>query len=161
MAEIEVRQIVTVECPSPNCPNCPTPDKVVRDGWKHQQQRYECKGCGNHFLAEGKALRKQFPAYQVGSAIDAYYSGMSYKQTAEHLRDTHDIPEPSKATVHAWVKVYPRLAWPTCGATWGRMDSGHGDGQADQGPGGGGWGASGWPTRCRSRWAASGCGCGT
>ena len=107
MAEIEVRQIIAVECPSPGCP---TPDKVVRDGWKRQQQRYECKGCGNNFFAEGKALYKQFPATQVGSALDAYYSGLSYKQTAEHMEDTHDIPEPSKATVHAWVKGYTRLA---------------------------------------------------
>ena len=66
MAEIEVRQIVTVECPSPGCP---TPDKAVRDGWKHQQQRYECKGCGNHFLAEGKALYKQFPATRSACVV--------------------------------------------------------------------------------------------
>ena len=107
MAEYEAHQIVTIDCPSPGCP---TPGKVVRDGWKRQQQRYECQGCGNHFFAEGKALYKQFPAAQVGSALDAYYSGLSYKQTAEHMEDTHDIPEPSKATVHAWVKGYTRLA---------------------------------------------------
>ena len=107
MAEYEARQILVVECPSPDCP---TPDKVVRDGWKNGQQRYECKGCGNHFFAEGKALYKQFTAEQIADAIDMYYSGMSYKQVAENMEDTYDVPEPSKAAVHAWVKGYTRLA---------------------------------------------------
>ena len=62
------------------------------------------------FFAEGKALYKQFPTNQVGSALDAYYSGLSYKQTAEHMEDAFDIPEPSKAAVHAWVKSYTQLA---------------------------------------------------
>ena len=96
MVEIEAKQVYTVECPSLDCP---TPHRVVRDGWKNKQQRYECKGCGNHFFAEGKALYKQFPANQIAAAVDMYYSGMSLKQVAEHLEDTRDVPEPSKATV--------------------------------------------------------------
>ena len=107
MAEYEATQTVTIECPAKDCP---TPDKVVRDGWKNGQQRYECNGCGNHFLAEGKALYKQFPANQTASALDGYYSGMSYKQVAEHMEDILDVPEPSKASVHSWVKAYTRLA---------------------------------------------------
>ena len=107
MVEIEAKQVYTVECPSPGCP---TPERVVRDGWKNKQQRYECKGCGNHFFAEGKALYKQFPANQIAAAVDMYYSGMSLKQVAEHLEDTRDIPEPSKATVQAWVRAYTQLA---------------------------------------------------
>ena len=107
MTEYEAKQTVVIECPSPGCP---TPSKVVRDGWAGGQQRYECKGCDNHFFAEGKAFGKQFSANQVGGAIDGYYSGMSYKQVAEHMEDVYDIPEPSKASVHAWVKAYTRLA---------------------------------------------------
>ena len=107
MVEIEAKQVYTVECPSLDCP---TPHRVVRDGWKNKQQRYECKGCGNHFFAEGKALYKQFPANQIAAAVDMYYSGMSLKQVAEHLEDTRDVPEPSKATVQAWVRAYTQLA---------------------------------------------------
>ena len=39
-----------------------------------------------------------------------YYSGMSYKQVAENMEDVFDAPEPSKATVHDWVKGYTGLA---------------------------------------------------
>ena len=107
MVEIEARQTYVVECPALDCP---TPSKVVRDGFKNGQQRYECKGCGNNFFAEGKALRKQFPADQIAAAVDMYYSGMSYKQVAENMEKVYDVPEPSKAAVHAWVKGYTRLA---------------------------------------------------
>ncbi len=105
MAEIEVKQIQVVECPAPDCPS---PGDVVRDGTKNGNQRYECKGCGNNFFAEGKPLGKWFTAQQIGDAVDSYYSGMSYKQVAEGLEDTYDLPEPAKSTIFAWVKAYTR-----------------------------------------------------
>ena len=107
MAEYEAKRIYVVKCPAQGCP---APGKVKRDGFQNDQQRYECNGCGNKFHAEGKALHKQFPADQIADAIDMYYSGMSYKQVAENMEDTLDVPEPSKATVHDWVKGYTRLA---------------------------------------------------
>ena len=107
MAEYEARQILTIECPRKGCP---APKRVIKDGFKNGQQRYECKACGNNFFAEGKALYKQFPADHIGAALDMYYSGMSYKQVAEHMEDNYDVPEPSKGSVHAWVKGYTRLA---------------------------------------------------
>ena len=96
MAEIEVKQTYVVECPSLDCP---TPDKAVRAGRRGGEQRYLCRGCGKRFTASGKALRKQFPADQSAAAVDMYYSGISYKQVAENLEKTYDMPEPSKATV--------------------------------------------------------------
>ena len=107
MAEIEAHITYAIECPAPGCP---TPKEVVRDGWKNGNQRYECRGCGNHFFAEGKPRRKQFTAQQIADAVDSYYSGMSYKQVAEGLEDTYEVPEPAKSTVYAWVKAYTRLA---------------------------------------------------
>ena len=107
MAEIEVKQTYVIECPAKGCP---LPHKVVRDGFKNGKQRYECNGCGNHFLAEGQPLGKWFTAQQIGDAVDSYYSGMSYKQVAEGLEDTYDLPEPAKSTIFAWVKGYTRLA---------------------------------------------------
>ena len=107
MAEYEARQVLVIECPSLSCP---APHKVTRAGLHGGKQRYECGGCGKKFLAEGKALRKQFPAEQIAAAIDMYYSGMSYKQVAENMEDVFDVPEPSKHTVHDWVKGYTALA---------------------------------------------------
>ena len=103
VAEFKAEEVFVVTCPAPDCP---APGKVVKDGIRDGQQRYECKGCGNHFMAEGKALHKQFPADQIADAIDMYYSGMSYKQVAENMEDTLDITEPSKKTIHNWVKGY-------------------------------------------------------
>ena len=43
----------------------------------------------------------------VGSAIRDHYTGKSYKQIAEGLREEYDLPnEPSKATVYEWVRDY-------------------------------------------------------
>ena len=107
MAEYEAKQVIVIECPSPDCP---TPGKVTRNGTRNGTQRYECHGCGKFFSADGKAHRKQYTANQTASAIDQYYSGMSYKQVAEHMEDVFDVPEPSKASVHSWVKGYTELA---------------------------------------------------
>ena len=43
-------------------------------------------------------------AEMMGSAIRDIYSGKSFKQTAEGLRDEYNLPnEPSKATIYEWV----------------------------------------------------------
>ena len=107
MVEIEAKQVYTVECPSLDCA---APHKVVRNGWRNGDQQYLCRGCGKKFAATGQALRKQFPADQIAAAVDMYYSGMSYKQVAENMEDVFDVPEPSKDTVHNWVKGYTGLA---------------------------------------------------
>ena len=39
-----------------------------------------------------------------------FYMGMSYKQIAETMEKQHDIPEPSKQTIYAWVKAYTDTA---------------------------------------------------
>ena len=46
----------------------------------------------------------------MAAAIDMYYSVMSYKQIAENLEKTQDMPEPSKATVYEWVRDYSHAA---------------------------------------------------
>ena len=107
MAEYEAKHTYTVECPSLDCPS---PERVNRDGFHGGKQRYECQGCGKKFIPEGKALRKQFTAEQIAAAIDMYYSGLSYKQVAENMEKFHDVPEPSKHSVHDWVKGYTDLA---------------------------------------------------
>ena len=45
-------------------------------------------------------------AEMMGAAIRDFYTGKSYKQIAEGLKDEYDIPEPSKATIYEWVKDY-------------------------------------------------------
>ena len=88
------------------CPHCDG-DHVVKMGKQSGQQRYLCRGCKRAFRANGKAEGHRMDAEMMGSAIRDFYTGKSYKQIAEGLKDEYDLPnEPSKATVYGWVKGY-------------------------------------------------------
>jgi transposase-like protein len=100
----EFTQTITVDCP-----HCKSP-QVVRAGKRNGYQRYRCKGCKRDFNTLGNAFGSWNKAEHIALAIDAYHSGMSYKQIAELLERNFDIPEPSKHTIHRWVKEYSVLA---------------------------------------------------
>ena len=107
MTEFAETRTYDVECPNPDCSD---PSKVKRNGLHGGKQRYKCKNCSKKFMADGNAMHRQFTTKQIGAALDKYYSGLSYKQIAEHLEDFHDVPEPSKHSVHDWVKGYTIMA---------------------------------------------------
>ena len=104
MAEFVKTETVTV-----NCPYCGN-SHVVKNGKQAGKQRYRCKGCAKQFNDTGALHGHRLPTKQVGSAIDMFYSGMSYKQIAEMMAKTYDIPEPSKETLYSWVKDYTDAA---------------------------------------------------
>ena len=87
------------------CPKCVS-DRVVKIGFQRGQQRYRCKDCRKDFRANGKAEGRRMDAEMMGSAIRDFYTGKSYKQIAEGLKEEYDIPEPSKATIYEWVRDY-------------------------------------------------------
>ena len=107
MNEFAFHQTYTLTCPSLDCSD---PNQIIRYGKRGGVQRYQCKTCKRRFSLTGKAKHKQVPAWQVGAAVDMYYSGMSYKQIAENMEKVLDIPEPSKAAVYEWVNDYSNLA---------------------------------------------------
>ena len=107
MAEYEKILIEKVLCPAEDCPD---PSRVRKDGFHGGKQRYECGSCGKKFKTDGHALHRQYTAQQIAAGIDAYFSGMSYKEAAEHIDDYYDAPEPSKHTIHDWVKGYSKMA---------------------------------------------------
>ena len=92
-----------------NCPGCGS-GRVYKAGKQSGEQRYECRDCQKWFRANSKAQGRRIPAEWIGGAIRKYYSGMSYKQIAEYMKDAYDIPEPSKATVYEWVRDYSLAA---------------------------------------------------
>ena len=76
-------------------------------GVRNGQQRYLCKACKKSFRDNGKAEGRWMDAELMGSAIRDFYTGKSYKQIAEGLKEEYDLPnEPSKATVYSWVRDY-------------------------------------------------------
>lgn len=88
-----------------NCPYCESED-VVKWGKRSGYQRFKCRGCNKTFTDTGALHGRKKPAETIGAAIRMFYSGMSYKQIGETLADVHNIPEPSKQTIYAWVKAY-------------------------------------------------------
>ena len=107
MTEFQEVRTFTIECPNPDCSD---PTDVKRGGMENGKQMYRCNTCDKGFAADGSAMRRQFTTKQIGAALDKYYSGMSYKQIAEHLEDFYDVPEPSKHSVHDWIKGYTIMA---------------------------------------------------
>ncbi len=107
MTEFQEIHTFTIECPNPDCSD---PSDVRRNGTEGDRQVYRCNCCDKGFMAEGNAMNRQFTARQIGAALDKYYSGMSYKQIAEFMEDFFDVPEPSKHSVHDWIKGYTILA---------------------------------------------------
>ena len=89
-----------------HCPVCES-GAVVKDGTQSGEQRYRCKPCQKRFRAGGKAEGRKMDAELMGSAIRDYYTGKSYKQIAEGLKEEYDLEkEPSKATIYEWVRDY-------------------------------------------------------
>jgi transposase-like protein len=89
-----------------NCPECAA-DRVRKMGVRNNQQRYRCLVCDKAFRANGKGKGRWMDAELMGSAIRDYYTGKSYKQIAEGLKEEYDLEkEPSKATVYEWVRDY-------------------------------------------------------
>ena len=91
------------------CPYCDS-QKLAKWGTTSEgNQRYRCgaESCKRTFLDTGTLNGRRMDSDLVGSAIRDYYTGKSYKQIAEGLKEEYDLPnEPSKATVYEWVKSY-------------------------------------------------------
>ena len=89
-----------------NCPDCNS-NAVKKHGLQSGEQRYLCKTCKKAFRAGGKAEGRKMDADLMGSAIRDFYTGKSYKQIAEGLKEEYDLKtEPSKATIYEWVRDY-------------------------------------------------------
>lgn len=85
-----------------SCPACES-RRVKKAGKQNDQQRFRCNDCKKIFRNNGKVEGKSFGDEDIGIAVRHYYSGLSYKQIAEGMEDYHEVPEPGKATLYAWV----------------------------------------------------------
>jgi transposase-like protein len=69
--------------------------QVIKSGFAHAQQRYECKGCHYHFITEHK---RDFEEKKV-RVIRLYCSGVSFRQIGR-------LENISPTSVRRWVKQY-------------------------------------------------------
>ena len=91
------------------CPYCQS-DAVGRNGKRYGHQQFRCRGCRKQFKNTGATNGHKMPADHIGTAIQDYYAGKSYKQIAETMAKEYGIPEPSKATIYEWVRDYSEKA---------------------------------------------------
>ena len=91
------------------CPYCDS-QKLAKWGTTSEgNQRYRCgaESCKRTFLDTGTLNGRRMDPELVGSAIRDYFTGKSYKQIAEGLKEEYDLKkEPSKATIYEWVRDY-------------------------------------------------------
>lgn len=92
-----------------SCPVCES-DSIVRHGQQRGEQRYRCRTCDATFRSNNTMPRRRLSNDRLGSVLDMYYDGMSYKRVAETLAAAHQIPEPSKNSVYDWVQSYSQRA---------------------------------------------------
>ena len=94
---------------SVSCPVCDSA-QVVRHGKQQGEQRYRCRACGRTFRANNTLPRRRVATDQIGTALDMYYDGLSYKRVAETMAAAHNIPEPAISSVYRWVRTYSDVA---------------------------------------------------
>ena len=93
--------------------------------YRGRLQRYRCKECNKKFINSEKGFVKVcFEPSVISEAINLVMSGMSYRNTAEHLSNARDIAL-SHVTVGHWIKKYSMLIKeyvdvlkPTIGNVW-------------------------------------------
>ena len=88
-----------------NCLYC-SGGHVIRDGWQAGKQRFRCRDCGKRFIDTGAIHGRRMPTWQIGTAVELFYSGMSYERIAKSMARMYSMTEPSKATLHGWVNAY-------------------------------------------------------
>jgi len=90
------------------CKNCGS-TAIVRFGTYKGVQRYYCKSCQRKFKGDSHIFHMKVPSEYVSSALNMYYSGMSFNDIRNHLKQEHNY-YPSKSVIYQWVEKYTNLA---------------------------------------------------
>ena len=92
------------------CP-CGNGGRTVKSGRQRGRQRYLCKLCGGRF-SDPRLFRPggRFPNVQVGSALQWYFDGLSYRDVSLKVAEVFDTKPPDRSTVFNWVQLYSRAA---------------------------------------------------
>ena len=92
---------------------CPSGDggQIVKNGRQRGHQRYLCRTCGKNFR-EPDAFQesRRFPVQQIGSALQWYFDGLSYREVARNIGRTFRTAEPAESNVFRWIQGYSRGA---------------------------------------------------
>jgi len=91
------------------CPKCKSKEIIKRGLIKNESreftQRYGCKSCNNRFVLDNPFYRMRNQEQIITQCMDLYYSGMSFRKIADHLK--RFFPKNVNAsTIYRWVIKY-------------------------------------------------------
>lgn len=85
---------------------------VVKNGARKNQftikQRYKCKDCNKFFVLNQEFARLKADEKSVCLAMDLYFSGLSLKKIALHLKQFHGV-KVHFSTVYRWIEKFMAL----------------------------------------------------
>ncbi len=91
------------------CPKCKSKEIIKRGLIKNEDreftQRYGCKSCSNRFVLDTPFFRMRNKELIITQCMDLYYSGMSFRKIADHLK--RFFPKNVNAsTIYRWILKY-------------------------------------------------------
>jgi transposase-like protein len=107
-----------------NCKYCKKENTVIKFGTYKEMPLFYCKACKRKFKADDSLFHMKVPATYVSSALAQYYSGMSFNDIRNLLKQEYNY-YPSKSVLYDWVDKYTTKAvkyfdrfTPKVGDTW-------------------------------------------
>ena len=99
--------VVEAESGRMSCPYCMA-GRTNLNGTRKGKQIYQCQGCGKQWRQGGAMGGHSYSPDQIGAAIQMYYTGLSFRQTARALKDQFGIQDAdvSPQTIRNWVNRY-------------------------------------------------------
>ena len=94
------------------CPYCGA-GRTVKNGRNRGDQWHKCRLCNRQHRLEGSLHGRRFPPEIIAKALQLFYVGRTYRQTARDLEERFDIDYTaiSMETVYQWVKFYTEVAF--------------------------------------------------
>ena len=91
------------------CPKCKSKEIIKRGFIKTENrdkiQRFGCKSCNNRFVLDNPFFRMRNKEQFITQCMDLYYSGMSFRKIADHLK--RFFPKNVHyGTIYRWIMKY-------------------------------------------------------
>jgi len=91
------------------CPECSSKE-VTKRGFRYTErrekiQKYFCKDCNHRFVLDNPYFRMRNKDQVITQCTDLYYSGMSFRKIAQHLKRFFP-KDVSHSTIYRWIMKY-------------------------------------------------------
>lgn len=90
------------------CPRCGSFD-IYKYGIRNEIQEYLCAKCKRKFTARDIPFGMRTPIDQIGASLTMYYNGLSLRDVAQYLNQTHNNPV-DHTVVYRWLLRFTQEA---------------------------------------------------